>query len=293
MSFKRPQVTMGEYIREVEISALPRILVEGKRDKLVAERLLLRLQQRTLVDRIGGRVKSDDGIARPVRDVVRQLCLALSGSKVIGLVDREFDGFTVEGEKLLDREPMPNIPNCMMTRGHSIENYVFRAHFFWEGVMGTAVETNDYDKTRVEPLLRGWLPQLAALSLTGRECGVLGPLEAALGQAGSRAFGKDGNLDIDHIISYVVKGDAKAAKRLTDAYIQSWEMVSNCSVEAHQWLVAGHLGLRTLVLALEKFFGSRGHNEDDFFMCCMQAWVHESSPERDSILQFFDKVCSA
>lgn len=292
MAFERPQITMSEYIREVEISDWPRILVEGRRDKLVAERLLESVQQKTLVDPIGGRIRSDDGVPQSTRDKVCQLCSALSNRNVIGLVDREFDGFSLDGEQMIDGEPRLCSPNCMMTRGHSIENYVFRAKFFWEGVKGTAVELGDYDITKVESLFQGWLPQLATLSLTGRMFEVLGALEGTLGRLGTNAFNKDGSLDIEYIISCSMNSNDNAAEGLLEAYTILWEKVSKCPEESHQWLVAGHIGMRALVSSLERFFGSR-HKEDDFFMSCIRSWIDTPSPERDNILQFFSQICPA
>lgn len=130
------QVTINEYLAEIAFTKQKRVLVEGWTDKIAISKLLGQYADPSHGDKTisrnveidtAERIK-DDGVllnSQKIRNVIARLDSHFDETKVVGFIDREFEGFILEPNiDDISRSHQTN-GSLVWSRGHSLENYFF------------------------------------------------------------------------------------------------------------------------------------------------------------------------
>lgn len=280
------RITESEFKIEVSISRKLHILVEGRRDKLAVERMLIHRDIRTdlVIDAIGERIKSDNGTAESVKSRVIKLCNELQEKGVAGLVDRDFDGFAVTTKVDDDLPERENECNWLNTRGHSIENYVFDKDIIWQAVLQLSIDMRPSDRDLVNKTIEGLINDSCVLSWMAYQHNLLQKLLSAIGKSGQFLFSQNFSLNVPVILHNLESSYSYDA--LYGFYVANWEPISKSSPNVLRWMIHGHVGMKLIIAALKSLF-EVNINEDNFFISCFNYWLDYPETDEMRLLKSF------
>ncbi len=245
----------------LSISKDKHILVEGKDDKYLIEKLcqdfLANNNQHTtiLVDSAENLVKGDESIEfANNREKVKFIADSINGkpysNSFLGFVDRELDKFAWDYECISELQDIINshdiIERLVLSRGHSIENYIFDLSILCEvlGILTTTTNANqciDLFKETFQATLR----IACAVGLAATKAKVLSKVNSTIDykllEISSPA---DVVFNFDDWVKKLVarKISTTQAQDLRLHYNIYNQQVARTSISLVRWICHGHIG---------------------------------------------------
>lgn len=239
------------YEINVQLRGPKTVLVEGKHDKWLVERVLSekRVSVRDVVvdtsDMIFGEAISGLGNKEKVLKIWRNLSAETKSSgRIIVMIDREWDGFDRNGDDASLRNWVEHTKIGdfqFQTLGHSAENYGFRLDFIIEYIkhFGCGIHSSE-----IEVALTRWFPSILSLavsfSLEAKERGII---NRCGGVFSIEQFDFSESVQINGVMAEALRkrGIQDAGDFVTQ--VNSNALTMCIDFEAHTHLLAhGHLG---------------------------------------------------
>lgn len=255
------------YLSALEMRTTKTLLVEGPTDIQILSRILNGLEEAGTVERDTVVIDSADliqrsGLQMGIRQFVEHVHAASTAQpeKFFVLVDREFRGFEL-GPPLTDpigTHYLP-APNCMWTRGHSIENYMLTPEPFIEFLRHhypESIPVNAY--ADIERNVSAAVVWSAAVSLALLEAQAIGRSEGVC---------QTEHWDCVHRYLNAKEYAATLAPRcgatfdsasFTSRVVHWYSELSQVSVELPRWIAHGHISTSMVWVVVGKTLDSLG-----------------------------------
>lgn len=272
------------YLNKLVMSKKPTLLLEGVYDVKALSALRARLetewgQTAKSVYLDSTELISDSlGLVGARQTVEHVLKEALAQSlDTYGLVDREFNDFSLV-PPIEDTSPRHTNPSTRlyMTRGHSIENYLFTfewvdAYLHREAPAVLTPAVRQTLQSNFERIVR----YAAAVSVAAQATGTLGKSKGLLGTAEWRtSAGGVLELDLAAVVAALVSRSVPNAtailfsQRASEVHTD----IEKKSVNLARWLSQGHVLVNVLWSAVGHVLRSHGVQESEIHQCCVAAF---------------------
>jgi hypothetical protein len=252
------QYTPNEYLIWIQTSNRRHLLVEGRDDKRIFERLMegflgnqWRDEFEIDIDTAQGLINGEELDRVGNRDKVEYVCSRVNNAdfaeRLLGFVDREYRGFRFGGEFLDEIGGHNVIGRLIWSRGHSVENYFFDFTTLRDPLVDFS--TTDYLHqaiTLLENLFESTIRLACAASLTGQEIQNLNIIKSSIDWKVIEIENQTLRINLNtwkEILIEKMKLPMDRSNRIIDLFNRWSNSLRDVDFTIIRWLCHGHIGL--------------------------------------------------
>lgn len=255
---------ISRYKLKLEFSHKIHLLVEGKTDKILFERLFdeifYQTNQRLSRDDIFidsaelltgfSKFKARLGNRERVELIYQKLKNESCASKLVGFVDREFREFDIS-EIIQDKLSEHNIQGRLVwSRGHSIENYFFDISILRDTlrILSFTEWLNDALKA-FENIIFSTIRLACAISLAAKDSKYIKAVQNSIDWQIVEIHDLNVSLRIDDWKQSLLKNQKfsdEIVKEIVERYIYSHSIIETTDFSVVRWICHGHIGINTI-----------------------------------------------
>ncbi|AVH61967.1 DUF4435 domain-containing protein [Nostoc sp. 'Peltigera membranacea cyanobiont' N6] len=255
---------ISRYKLKLEFSHTIHLLVEGKTDKILFQRLL-----EEIFDKTNQRLSRDDifidsaelltgftkvntrlGNGEKVELFYQQLENESCISKFVGFADREFKDFDIS-EIIQDKLPEHKVQGRLVwSRGHSIENYFFDVSIlrYTLRILSITEWLDDALKT-FENLISSTVRLACAVSLASKDLKYIKAVQNSINWQIVEIDDFNVNLRIDDWKQCLIKSQKlnnERVEEIVERYIYWYSIIKTTDFSVIRWVCHGHIGINTI-----------------------------------------------
>lgn len=280
------KVTVNEYIAEIEFTKQKRILVEGWTDKIAISKLIGQYTDPSNGDKTislnveidtAERIKHDGVLlnSQKLKNVIMALDSRYHETRVVGFIDREFDGFVLEPDIDDISRSHQTTESLVWSRGHSLENYFFDLRVIRRSVFALSTTDQSQVLNLFEDKVSYVLQIACAITLSALELGrqhnipkifariskSLRDSELKISEAGVELELSSWQSSLTHVLN-----SSELVSSIEEIYKQNLIRVQATDGEIVRWLCHGHIGMYLVAKfynTCQQVFGTISRDQTD------------------------------